>query len=80
MTNLNSSRHISCLNHDLGLKHKLKVSIVTQLRLRLKELLTEIDQSTSLTPEQAKALLVELLAQPQTKHTPPKPGLKPFDG
>ena len=62
-----SSKHISRINFDLATIYGIKVSLVAELRRKLKNLLFEVDQSSPLSEETCKKLIIEVLSQPATK-------------
>lgn len=61
-----SSRHISKINFDLATIYGIKISLVAELRRKLKNLLFELDQSSPLSEETCKVLIQEILFQPAT--------------
>lgn len=60
------SREISRINFDIATKHGVKISIVAELRRKLKDLLFQTNQSTPLHELQCKELIIEILSQEQT--------------
>lgn len=66
MTDSPSSRHISKINFDLATIYGVKISLIAELRRKLKNLLFELDQSSPLSEEICKKLITEVLFQPAT--------------
>lgn len=73
-----SSKHISKINFDLATIYGVKISLIAELRRKLKNLLFELDQSSPLSEEICKKLIIEVLLQPATTLQHKKNKLVPF--
>ena len=69
-TSTPSSRNISHINFDTATIYGVKISLVAELRRKLKKLLFELDQSSPLAEETCKKLIIEVLSQPATRKLP----------
>lgn len=57
---------LSKINYDVALKYGIKISVVAELRRKLKDLLFQTNQSTPLHELQCKELIKDVLSQEET--------------